>query len=60
MRVARRLLASAVASIVGTSEIGAIASLFSPGRVHAMVGEYAGIEGFEVGAFLVVLTENAA
>lgn len=55
MRQAQRLLASAVASIAGKSEERAVASLFSPGGTHAMRGEFAGINDFEVVAFLVVL-----
>ena len=60
MRVTQRLLAAAVASIVGTSEERAVASLFSPGGTHAMAGEFAGMDAFEVVAFLVVLAEDAA
>jgi hypothetical protein len=44
MRHAQRLLAAAVASIVGKSEERAVASLFSPGGTHAMKGEFAGSE----------------
>jgi len=57
MRVARELLARAVASIVGKKEERAVASLFSPGGTHAMPGEFHGIDDFEVVAFLVVLPE---
>ena len=60
MRAAQGLLAAAVASIVGKSEERAVASLFSPGGTHAMAGEFAGIDDFEVLAFLVVLPEDAA
>ncbi len=60
MRAAQRLLAAAVASIVGTSEERAVASLFSPGGTHALAGEFAGVDDFEVVAFLVVLAEDAA
>ena len=60
MRAAQRLLAAAVASIVGTSEKRAVASLFSPGGTHALAGEFAGIDDFEVVAFLVVLAVDAA
>ena len=49
------LLARAVASIAGKSEERAVASLFSPGGTHALKGEFAGINDFEVVAFLVVL-----
>jgi SNF2 family DNA or RNA helicase len=55
MRNAQRLLAAAVASVVGKSEERAVASLFSPGGTHAMKGEFAGINDFEVVGFLVVL-----
>lgn len=55
MRHAQKLLASAVASVVGKNEERAVASLFSPGGTHAMKGEFAGTGDFEVLAFLVVL-----
>ncbi len=55
MRSAQRLLAAAVASVVGKNEERAVASLFAPGGTHAMKGEFAGINDFEVVAFLVVL-----
>ena len=55
MRPAQRLLAAAVASIIGQSEERAVASLFTPGGTHALKGEFAGINDFEVVAFLVVL-----
>ena len=55
MRSAQHLMAEAVASIVGKSEERAVASLFSPGGTHAMESEFAGINDFEVVAFLVVL-----
>jgi hypothetical protein len=48
MRAAQRLLASAVASVVGKSEERAVASLFTPGGTHALKGEFAGINDFEV------------
>jgi len=51
----QKLLARAVSSIVGKSQERAVASLFSPGGTHAMRGEFAGINDFEVVAFLVVL-----
>jgi hypothetical protein len=60
MRAAQRLLAAAVASIVGRSEERAIASLFSSGGTYAMKGEFTGINDFEVVAFLVVLRGEAA
>ena len=60
MSSAQRLLAAAVASIVGRSEERAVASLFSPGGTHAMASEFAGINDFEVVGFLVVLAAEAA
>ena len=57
MSDAQNLLASAVASIAGKSEERAVASLFSPGGTYAMASEFAGINDFEVVAFLVVLEE---
>jgi len=59
MRHAQRLLASAVASVVGKAEERAVASLFSPGGTHAMKGEFAGAGDFEVLAFMVVLPADA-
>ena len=56
MRAAQRLLSAAVASVVGRTEERAVASLFSPGGTHAMKREFAGINDFEVVAFLVVLS----
>ena len=60
MRVAQRLLSAAVASIVGQSDERAIASLFSPGGTHGFASEFAGINDFEVVAFLAVLAARAA
>ena len=60
MGAAQRLLAAAVASVVGRSEERAVASLFMPGGTHAMKGEFAGVNDFEVVAFLVVLPESQA
>ena len=60
MRAAQRLLAAAVASIVGKSEERAVASLFSPGGTHALKGEFTGINDFEVEAFLVILPGESA
>jgi superfamily II DNA or RNA helicase len=60
MRQAQKLLAAAVASVVGKNEERAVASLFSPGGTHAMKGEFAGSNDFEVMAFLVVLPGNSA
>lgn len=57
MRGAQRLLAAAVASVVGKQEERAIAGLFTPGGTHAMKGEFAGINDFEVVAWLAVLPD---
>ena len=59
MRHAQDLLAAAVASVTGKSEERAVASLFSPGGTHAMKGEFAGMNDFEVLAYLVVLPGSA-
>lgn len=56
----QKLLARAVASIVGKVEERAVASLFSPGGTHALKGEFAGINDFEVVAFLVILPDTSA
>jgi SNF2 family DNA or RNA helicase len=56
----QKLLSRAVASIVGKSEERAVASLFSPGGTHALKGEFAGINDFEVVAFLVILPDAGA
>ena len=58
MRTAQRLLAAAVASVVGRNEERAVASLFTPGGTHAMKGEFAGINDFEVVAYLAVLSDG--
>ena len=60
MRHAQDLLAAAVASVAGKSEERAVASLFSPGGTHAMKGEFAGMNDFEVLAYLVVLPGSAS
>lgn len=57
MEHAQRLLAAAVASVVGKTQERAVASLFTPGGTHAIKGEFAGINDFEVVAFLVILPE---
>jgi hypothetical protein len=59
MRNAQRLLSAAVASVVGKSEERAVASLFTPGGTHALAGEFAGADDFEVLAYLVILPEGA-
>jgi len=58
MRYAQKLLAAAVASIAGKNEERAVASLFTPGGTHAIKGEFAGINDFEVIAFMVILPES--
>ena len=58
MRHAQKLLSAAIASIVGKSEERAVASLFSPGGTHAMKGEFAGSNDFEVLAYMVVLPNH--
>jgi SNF2 family DNA or RNA helicase len=55
MTHARKLLSAAVASVIGKKEERAVASLFTPGGTTAMKGEFAGINDFEVVAFLVIL-----
>lgn len=60
MRQAQQLLASAVASVAGKSAERAVASLFTPGGTHAMKGEFAGVNDFEVLAYLVVLPGTQA
>lgn len=60
MRQAQRSLSAAVASVVGKSEERAVASLFAPGGTHVLKGEFAGINDFEVVAYLVVLGEAPA
>jgi SNF2 family DNA or RNA helicase len=59
MTSAQRPLAEAVASIAGRGAERAVASLFVPGGTHAMAGEFAGMDDFEVVAYLVVLPERA-
>ncbi len=54
---AQKLLAAAVASVARKSEERAVASLFTPGGTHALAGEFAGIDDFEVPAYLIVLPE---
>jgi len=56
----QKLLSRAVSSVVGKSEERAVASLFSPGGTHALKGEFAGMNDFEVVAFLVVMPDGEA
>jgi hypothetical protein len=60
MAALQKQLAAAVASITGKKEERAVASLFNPGGTHAQKGEFAGINDFEVVAYLVVLPETEA
>ena len=60
MAQARRLLAAAVASILGKKEERGIVSLFNPGGTHAAKGGVAGVNDFEVVAYLVILPGGAA
>lgn len=55
MTQAQKLLSAAVSAVIGKREERAVASLFTPGGTHAMKGEFAGINDFEVVAFLVIL-----
>ena len=57
MSAAQKLLAAAVASIVGKKEERAVASLFTPGGTHAMKGEFARHQRLRGGGLLVVLPE---
>jgi SNF2 family DNA or RNA helicase len=59
MRAAQKLLAAAVAAIAGKNQERAVASLFTPGGTHAMMGEFAGTNDFEVVAWLAVMSEPA-
>jgi hypothetical protein len=59
MRSTTELLAAAVASVVGKAEERAVASLFSSGGTYGLKGEFAGINDFEVLAFLVVMAGEA-
>ena len=57
MAAIQKLLAAAVTSVVGKKEERAVASLFTPGGTHAGKGEFAGMNDFEVVAYLVILPE---
>ena len=56
----RKLLARAIGTLVGKREERAVASLFQKGGTHAMKGEFAGINDFEVVAFLVASPPSAS
>ena len=50
----QRQIAAAAQAVAGKSEERAAASLFTPGGTHARKGEFAGINAFEVIAYLIV------
>ena len=52
------LLSKAIAHITGKSEERALASLFSPGGTHAKKGEFAGMDDYEVMAYVVILNST--
>ncbi|WP_202460256.1 DEAD/DEAH box helicase [Streptomyces sp. SID1328] len=58
MRTARKALAGAVRSITGKEEERAVASLFSLDGTQATSGQFAGVDDFEVIAFLVILSSD--
>jgi SNF2 family DNA or RNA helicase len=60
MAAIQKLLAAAVTSVVGKKEERAVASLFTSGGTHAGKGEFAGMNDFEVVAFLVLLPEASS
>lgn len=55
MSATQKLLAAAVASVMGKGQERAVASLFTPGGTHALKGEFLGADDFEVVAFVAVL-----
>jgi hypothetical protein len=55
MTLAQRLLGAAIASIAGKTEEKSVASLFNPEGSHALKGEIAGAQDFEVVAFIVIM-----
>jgi hypothetical protein len=57
-RHAQKMLAAAVASVAGKNEERAVASLFAPGGTHALKGEFAGINDFEVVAYMIILPDE--
>ncbi len=60
MATVQKQLAAAISSITGKKEERAVASLFTPGGTHAQKGEFAGINDFEVVAYLVILPAEKA
>lgn len=59
MHSIQRMVAAGVSSITGKSEERAVASLFSPGGTHALRGEFAGINDFEIIAWIYILPDSA-
>jgi len=57
MTVYQRLLASAIASVVGKREERTVESLFSPGGTQAAKGDFFGMNDFEVVTYLIILPE---
>ena len=55
----QKLLASAVASIVGKKEERSTASLFTPGGTHARKGEFSGMNDFEVVMWVAILPSES-
>ncbi|MDB5986780.1 MAG: helicase domain protein [Nevskia sp.] len=60
MSAPQKLLAAAVASVLGKSQERAVASLFTPGGTHATKGEFQGANDFEVVACIALLAGNPA
>ncbi len=58
MAVYQKLLAEAVAAVAGRSDERAVESLFTPGGTFSAKGEFAGMNDFEVIAFVIVLPEE--
>ena len=59
MTAIRKLLAAALSSISGKREERSTASLFYPGGTRILKGEAAGLDDFEVVAFLAIIPEDA-
>jgi SNF2 family DNA or RNA helicase len=57
MRHAQSLLAAAASSIAGRAAERSLASLFNPGGTHIARGEFAGMNDFEVIAWLAIIDE---
>ena len=54
MAAIQRQIAAATQAVAGKSEERAAASLFTPGGTHARKGEFAGINAFEVIAYVII------